>query len=78
MFNHVQRELAQHNTSPTHKPQHFVQAPSQARSSQHVAAMISDRDLFSIAILLGGASMVLVILYHFLEDSASPVMNKAK
>lgn len=40
--------------------------------------MISDRDLFSIAIFLGGASMMLVVLYHFLEASASPDMDKAK
>lgn len=49
-----------------------------SNTDQHVATMISDRDLFSIAIFLGGASMMLVVLYHFLEASASPDMDKAK
>lgn len=43
--------------------------------------MISDRDLFSLAIFLGAASMILIVLYHFLEVNAvpeSPAINKAE
>ena len=29
--------------------------------------MISDNDLYSLAIFLGSISMLLIILYHFLE-----------
>ncbi|PHH63272.1 hypothetical protein CDD81_6129 [Ophiocordyceps australis] len=36
------------------------------------STMISDRDLFSLAIFLGAASMVLILVYHFLELNATP------
>ena len=29
--------------------------------------MISDNDLYSLAIFLGSASMLLIVVYHFLE-----------
>lgn len=32
--------------------------------------MISDSDLYRLAIFLGSASMLLIILYHFLEVNA--------
>lgn len=32
--------------------------------------MISDDDLFSLAIFLGSAAMLLIVLYHFLEVNA--------
>lgn len=32
--------------------------------------MISDNDLYRLAILLGSAAMMLIILYHFLEVNA--------
>lgn len=44
--------------------------------------MISDRDLFSLAIFLGVVSMLLIVVYHFLEVNAIPdnmaVTNKAQ
>jgi oligosaccharyl transferase complex subunit OST4 len=32
--------------------------------------MISDSQLYSLALFLGGASMILIVLYHFLEVNA--------
>lgn len=32
--------------------------------------MISDSQLYSLAIFLGSASMLLIVLYHFLEVNA--------
>ena len=32
--------------------------------------MISDNDLYSLAIFLGSLAMLLIILYHFLEVNA--------
>lgn len=37
---------------------------------QQLAKMISDADLYQIAIFLGSASMALIILYHYLEVNA--------
>ncbi len=34
--------------------------------------MISDNNLNSLAIFLGSVSMLLIILYHFLEVNAKP------
>ncbi len=34
--------------------------------------MISDNDLYSLAIFLGSLSMLLIIVYHFLEINAKP------
>jgi len=45
--------------------------------------MISDSDLYSLAIFLGSAAMLLIILYHYLEvnaidDKASPLSQERK
>lgn len=42
--------------------------------------MISDDDLYRLAIFLGSASMLLIVLYHFLEVNAvdQPVENDIK
>lgn len=48
--------------------------------------MISDNDLYRLAIFLGSCSMMMVVLYHFLEvnaqddetDKGTPVGNSAK
>lgn len=32
--------------------------------------MISDNDLYSLAIFLGSAAMLLIVLYHYLEVNA--------
>jgi len=32
--------------------------------------MISDNQLYSLAVFLGSASMLLIVLYHFLETNA--------
>lgn len=34
--------------------------------------MISDNDLYTLAIFLGSLSMLLIVLYHFLEINAEP------
>lgn len=34
--------------------------------------MISDNQLYSLAIFLGCISMLLIVLYHFLEVNAKP------
>jgi len=34
--------------------------------------MISDEQLYSLALFLGAAAMVLIVLYHFLEVNAQP------
>jgi len=33
--------------------------------------MISDNDLYRLAIFLGSAAMLMIVLYHFLEVNAS-------
>ena len=49
--------------------------------SSPTATMITDGDLYKLAILLGAVSMVLIVLYHFLEvnaiDEASPSEKKS-
>lgn len=40
--------------------------------------MISDADLYSIAIFLGCASVIFIVLYHFIEVNASKVVNSEK
>ena len=42
------------------------------------ASMITARDLFSLAIFLGAASMILIVVYHFLEVNAVPEAAAAK
>ncbi len=32
--------------------------------------MISDNDLYTLAVFLGSAAMLLIVLYHFLEINA--------
>lgn len=34
--------------------------------------MISDNDLYSLAIFLGSMAILLIVLYHFLEVNAEP------
>lgn len=34
--------------------------------------MISDNDLYSLAIFLGSLAMLLIVIYHFLEINAKP------
>lgn len=45
--------------------------------------MISDNTLYTIALFLGAAAMLLIILYHFLEinakdDGAAPLSKERK
>ncbi|KAH6971729.1 Oligosaccaryltransferase-domain-containing protein [Ilyonectria sp. MPI-CAGE-AT-0026] len=40
--------------------------------------MISDGDLYRLAIFLGSASMVLIVLYHFLEINSSDAAQKVE
>lgn len=41
--------------------------------------MISDDDLYRLAIFLGSAAMILIVLYHFLEvNSGEGEVTKAK
>ncbi|KAG5977836.1 hypothetical protein E4U55_006519 [Claviceps digitariae] len=48
--------------------------------SHDTVTMISDRDLFTIAVFFGVTSMLLILTYHFLEANAIPnaaAANKA-
>ena len=38
--------------------------------------MISDKDLYTLAIFLGSLAMLLIVLYHFLEINAEPEKPK--
>jgi oligosaccharyl transferase complex subunit OST4 len=40
--------------------------------------MISDEDLYRLAIFLGSAAMLLIILYHFLETNAKESPSSSK
>ncbi|KAH6896891.1 Oligosaccaryltransferase-domain-containing protein [Thelonectria olida] len=40
--------------------------------------MISDADLYRLAVFLGSTSMVLIVLYHFLEINADGASNKVE
>jgi oligosaccharyl transferase complex subunit OST4 len=37
------------------------------KRTERAAKMISDNQLYSLAIFLGSAAMILIVLYHFLE-----------
>lgn len=39
--------------------------------------MISDGDLYSLAIFLGSASMILIVVYHYFEVNASDNIQEA-
>ncbi|KAI0013218.1 Oligosaccaryltransferase-domain-containing protein [Xylariaceae sp. FL0662B] len=51
-------------------------------SPDAIFAMISDDDLYRLAIFLGSVAMVLIVLYHFFEvnsqDSSALAENAAK
>ncbi|CAG9979284.1 unnamed protein product [Clonostachys byssicola] len=44
--------------------------PSTEDRFQPTATMISDGDLYTLAIFLGSASMVLIVVYHYFEVNA--------
>ncbi len=39
--------------------------------------MISDNDLYSLAVFLGSASMVLIVVYHYFEVNAADKLPEA-
>lgn len=41
-----------------------------SRLLDSIATMISDGDLYRLAIFLGTTSMILIVVYHFLEINA--------
>ncbi|KAG6005025.1 hypothetical protein E4U21_000540 [Claviceps maximensis] len=46
---------------------------AELQTSQSVfVTMISDRDLFSLAVFFGVVSVLLIVLYHFLEANTIP------
>ena len=51
---------------------------------KYSATMISDAALYSLAVFLGSAAMLMIVLYHFLEINAkdgaeaSPLSNERK
>jgi oligosaccharyl transferase complex subunit OST4 len=66
--------LLSHTTSPLKKPNKL---PSQtqhqlilSKHNQQTATMISDSQLYSLAVFLGSAAVLLIVLYHFLEINA--------
>ncbi|KAH0431311.1 oligosaccaryltransferase [Colletotrichum camelliae] len=59
-------ELTQGNSHPQKLPIFDVH-PYCCRAADPSSTMISDNDLYRLAIFLGSAAMVLIILYHFVE-----------
>lgn len=60
------------------KPLTFSQSPIHS-PSKHPATMISDGELYNLAVFLGSASMVLIVAYHYFEINAtdkSPIDEK--
>ena|SRR5436190_23929924 len=41
---------------------------------QQIAKMISDDDLYQLAIFLGSCAMLLIVLYHFLEVNSKDTL----
>ena len=65
------------STNPTPDPNQTTVQPTTTNKSSfahtsttQTAPMISDASLYSLAIFLGSASMLLIVLYHFLEINA--------
>ncbi|KAJ4306932.1 hypothetical protein N0V88_000304 [Collariella sp. IMI 366227] len=50
---------------------HQTHQALQALQRQLSSAMITDSELYRLAIVLGSAAMVLIILYHFFEVNAN-------
>ncbi|KAL8705207.1 MAG: hypothetical protein Q9201_001663 [Fulgogasparrea decipioides] len=49
----------------------LLKSPKTSHSTPALpAAMISDNDLYSLAVFLGSLSVLLIVLYHFLEVNA--------
>ena len=46
---------------------HALQLDSTSQSQSPTTNMISDNGLYSLAVFLGGASVLMIVLYHFLE-----------
>ncbi|PKS09741.1 hypothetical protein jhhlp_004362 [Lomentospora prolificans] len=51
----------------------FVRILRPTTIAEHTAAMISDNDLYTLAISLGCVSAALVVVYHFIEVNASAI-----
>ncbi|PTB70012.1 hypothetical protein BBK36DRAFT_1156556 [Trichoderma citrinoviride] len=47
-------------------------AQPRSSSSSNAFTMISDDDLYKLAIFLGSISMILIVVYHFLEVNSEP------
>ncbi|KAL6879507.1 Oligosaccaryltransferase domain-containing protein [Trichoderma longibrachiatum] len=50
----------------------LAQRSSSSSSSVSAFTMISDDELYKLAIFLGSISMVLIVVYHFLEVNSEP------
>ncbi|KAK4970694.1 hypothetical protein LTR42_007670 [Elasticomyces elasticus] len=73
--------------SPNSVPKHFDFCSSASFTSntthpprpRHPATMISDASLYSLAVFLGSAAMLLIVFYHFLEinskEDGKPVVS---
>lgn len=44
--------------------------PTHSLPGRNIANMISDSSLYSLAVFLGSAAMLMIVLYHFLEINA--------
>ncbi|KAF6228859.1 hypothetical protein HO133_006970 [Letharia lupina] len=51
-------------------PFNFPSPSTSSHSNALFSTMISDDDLYTLAIFLGSLSMLLIVLYHFLEVNA--------
>src|SRR5262245_15169309 len=58
--------LCAESCGPNCSPESFQPSPT-TQLERAATTMISDNQLYSLAIFLGSAAMLLIILYHFLE-----------
>jgi oligosaccharyl transferase complex subunit OST4 len=59
-----------HSTSPLRKSNNSPSQPILSKRNLQTATMISDSQLYSLAVFLGSAAVLLIVLYHFLEINA--------
>ncbi|KAI6861336.1 hypothetical protein KC338_g6657 [Hortaea werneckii] len=78
----VQRRMRDPPKQPTshHQERHAIHSTFPTRHPSNT--MISDASLYSLAIFLGSASMLMIVLYHFLEinaqDPKEPLTSERK
>ncbi|KAJ4296590.1 hypothetical protein N0V90_006637 [Kalmusia sp. IMI 367209] len=66
------------NITPPALSQFFTNKPNYLVHIERAATMISDSQLYTLAIFLGSASMLLIVLYHFLEVNSEDHVPEEK